>query len=205
MYEYNTFPDYAIPDSQQSLPPETGCIGSMPRSNPHSPLPSFLFPLFTFLFSLFIFASCRTKTVIVEVQDSTSTHVHTHTVFVPDTILVPLPPQTVMVTTPDTISHIETDYAASDAAILGGLLHHYLTTKPTPVPVPVSHKETTRDSIVYRERKVPVPVVQEVEKPLTRWQQARLHLANIMLILLGICTAVWLVRKRTWWLRLLRK
>lgn len=143
--------------------------------------------------------SCRSpRTIIVEVQDSTSTHVRTHTVFVPDTILVPLPPQTVYRVTPDTTSHIETDYAASDAAIRDGLLYHSLTTKPTPVPVPVTHKETTRDSIVYREREVPVPVpvIQEVEKPLTRWQQLRLHLANITLVALALAAAIWLLKKR---------
>ena len=95
-------------------------------------------------------------------------------------------------------SSLPPPHAASDAAIRGGLLHHTLTTKPTPVAVPVQHKETTCDSIIYREREVPVPVpvVQEVEKPLTPWQQLRLHLANIMLILLAIAAAVWALKKR---------
>ena len=80
----------------------------------------------------------------------------------------------------------------------GGLLHHTLTTKPTPVAVPVQHKETTRDSIQYREREVPVPVpvVQEVEKPLTGWQQLRLHLANILLVALLLAAAIWALKKR---------
>ena len=151
------------------------------------------------LCALCAFTGCRSpRTVVVEVEDSTSTNVHTHTVFVPDTVLVPLPPQTVMATTPDTASHLETAYAASDAAIRGGLLHHTLTTKPTPVAVPVQHKETTRDSIQYREREVPVPVpvVQEVEKPLTGWQQLRLHLANILLVALLLAAAIWALKKR---------
>lgn len=155
-----------------------------------------------------LMASCRsTRTVLVESRDSTSTHVHTHTVFVPDTILVPLPPQTVYHVTPDTASHIENDYAASDAAIRDGLLHHSLTTKPTPVAVTVLHRETTRDSIQYRERLVPQPYPVEVEvpAPLTRWQQLRLSLANIMLITLALAAAIWALKKRAWWLKIFRK
>ena len=47
--------------------------------------------------------------------------------------------------------------------------------------------------------------VKEVEKPLTWWQQARLHLANVILIALAVLAAVWMIRKKTWWLNLLRK
>ncbi len=50
----------------------------------------------------------------------------------------------------------------------------------------------------------PYPVEKFVEKKLTRWQQARLHLANIMLIALALAAAVWLLKKRAWWLRLFK-
>lgn len=50
---------------------------------------------------------------------------------------------------------------------------------------------------------VPYPVEVAVPSPLTRWQQARLHLANAVLIALALAAAVWLIRKRTWWFRLL--
>lgn len=169
---------------------------------------SFVILLVILLAILCAFTSCRsTRTVVVESRDSTSTHVHTHTVFVPDTILVPLPPQTVYHVTPDTASHIENDYAASDAAIRDGLLHHSLTTKPTPVAVTVLHRETTRDSIQYRERLVPKPYPVEIEvpAPLTRWQQLRLSLANIMLIALALAAAIWALKKRAWWLRFFKR
>lgn len=187
----------AEPPAEDGLPDRVGCLMA---------IASWIITIIL-LAILCAFTSCRsTRTVVVELQDSTSTHVHTHTVFVPDTILVPLPTQTVYHVTPDTASHLETDYAASDAAVRDGMLHHSLTTKPTPVPVPVTHKETTRDSIVYREREVPVPVpvVQEVEKPLSRWQQLRLSLANIMLIALALAALVWALKKRAWWLRLFK-
>lgn len=153
------------------------------------------------------FTSCRaTRTVIVTERDSTSTHVHTHTVFVPDTVLVPLPPDRVVITTPDTASTLRTSVAESHAAIRGGLLHHSLRNLPAPLPVPVQTKVVTRDSIVYREREVPVPypVDRLVEKPLTHWQQFRIHLANIMLIALALAAAIWALKKRAWWLRIFR-
>ena len=148
--------------------------------------------------------SCRsTRTVIVESRDSTSTHVHTHTVFVPDTVLVPLPPDRVVITTPDTASTLRTSVAESHAAIRGGLLHHELRNLPASLPVPVQHKVTTSDSIVYRERLVPQPYPVEVEvpAPLTPWQQFRLSLANIMLFALALAAAIWALKKRAWWLR----
>lgn len=142
---------------------------------------------FVILFILGALSSCRsTRTVIVEGRDSISTHVHTHTIFVPDTILVPLPPERVVVTAPDTVSTLRTSVAESHAAIRGGLLHHELRNLPVPLPVPVQTKVITRDSIVYREREVPVPYPVEVEvpAPLTWWQHLRLWLGNILLALL---------------------
>lgn len=152
-------------------------------------------------------ASCHSaRTVIVEARDSTSTHVHTYTVFVPDTILVPLPPDRVVITTPDTASTLRTSVAESHAAIRGGLLHHELRNLDTPLPVPVQTKVVTRDSIVYREREVPQPYPVEVEvpAPITRWQQLRLHLANIMLIALLLAAAIWALKKRARRLRIFR-
>ena len=48
-----------------------------------------------------------------------------------------------------------------------------------------------------------------VEKPvpadLSWWQQARLWLANLVLIALAVLAGVWIIRKRAWWLGLIRK
>lgn len=155
-------------------------------------------------------SSCRTYRqvpTVVQMQDSIATHVHTNTVFVPDTVLVPLPPERVMITIPDTVSTLRTAVAESHAAIRGGLLHHELRNLDTPLPVPVQHKVITRDSIVYREREVPVPypVDRLVEKPLTRWQRARLQFANAMLIALVLAALAFALKKHAWWLRLFRK
>ena len=52
-----------------------------------------------------------------------------------------------------------------------------------------------RDTV--REREVPAR--------LSWWQQTRLWLGNACLVALAVLAAVWLLRKRTWWLGLLRK
>jgi len=62
----------------------------------------------------------------------------------------------------------------------------------------LSHSDSLlqqRDTV--REREVPAR--------LSWWQQARLWLGNVCLVVVLIGAAVWLLRKRTWWLGLLRK
>jgi len=58
--------------------------------------------------------------------------------------------------------------------------------------------ECTAHDTIYQSRTdsivAPYPVEVPVEKPLTWWQQARLHLANIVLILLAVACAAWAVR-----------
>lgn len=44
-----------------------------------------------------------------------------------------------------------------------------------------------------------------VKSSLTFWQQARLWLANVVLVALIIAAAVWALRRRAWWLRIFRK
>ena len=66
------------------------------------------------------------------------------------------------------------------------------------------YRDRLKTDTVYRSRvdSVPVPYPVEktvkVEKPLTWWQQARLHLANIILVLLAIFAGVklWKYRKK---------
>ena len=55
----------------------------------------------------------------------------------------------------------------------------------------VTDRDTLHDSIPY-----PVEVPVEVPAELTWWQQTRLHLANVVLWLLGILAVVWFVRRR---------
>lgn len=51
----------------------------------------------------------------------------------------------------------------------------------------------------------PYPVPEYIEKPLSWWQQTRLHLANVVLIAALAAAAWWVFKKRAWWLSLLKK
>jgi hypothetical protein len=159
---------------------------------------SFLLPVGMFILLLILSAllsGCRTAkpATVVVVRDSIRTEVHTETVYVHDTIPVQLPKDSVGIATPDTTSRIETSVAISEASIRDGLLWHSIWNKPT-IEVPVEHKETVRDSIVYREKEVPVPypVEVKVEKELNWWQQLRLWLgtAALILILAAVCYGI---------------
>lgn len=55
-----------------------------------------------------------------------------------------------------------------------------------------ARRDTVRDSIAVS---YPVEVVKEVPAPLTWWQKARLHLANIMLYLLAVVAIVYVGKK----------
>ena len=57
-----------------------------------------------------------------------------------------------------------------------------------------------RDSIP-----VPYPVEKRVPAQLSSWQQVQLWLGRLVLVVLAFLAAWWLIRKKTWWLALLRK
>lgn len=123
------------------------------------------------------------------VSDSTRVEVREVTRYVKDTMYLELPAITERIVTRDTTSHLENDYAVSEASISGGYLSHSLATKPARTPVEAEAREVVRDSIVFRDRLVEVPV--EVEKPLTRWQRTLIALGRTMLAML-CAAALWL-------------
>ena len=88
------------------------------------------------------------------------------------------------VTVRDSSSHLENDYALSDARILAdGSLFHSLETKPRTDTLAREVGVQVRDSIVYREKVVPHVV--SVEKELNWFAQLRLWLGNVMLALIA--------------------
>ena len=123
------------------------------------------------------------------VSDSTRVEVREVTRYIKDTMYLELPVITERIVTRDTTSHLENDYAVSEASISGGYLSHSLATKPARTPVEAEAREVVRDSLVFRDRLVEVPV--EVEKPLTRWQRTLLTLGRTMLAML-CAAALWL-------------
>ena len=123
------------------------------------------------------------------VSDSTRVEVREVTRYVKDTMYLELPVITERIVTRDTTSHLENDYAVSEASVSGGYLSHSLATKPARTPVETEAREVVRDSIVFRDRLIEVPV--EVEKPLSRWQRTLLALGRTMLAML-CAVALWL-------------
>ena len=119
--------------------------------------------------------------------DSTKVEVRTETVFEKDTVFVELPRVVERVAVQDTTSHLENEFALSDARISGGVLKHSLETKPVKMPAVVDKQIVYRDSIVFRDRVQTVTV--EVEKKLTGWQQAKLRVGGFCffaVILIGL-------------------
>lgn len=111
------------------------------------------------------------------IQETTNSNVEVkyEKVFVHDTTYIEIPAQTAERTTRDSTSHLENDFAVSDAKINpDGSLFHDLKTKPQKKPVPVNKEIERRDSIAYVDRYVEVPV--PVERSPTRWEKTCINL-----------------------------
>ena len=128
--------------------------------------------------------------------DSTKVEVRTETVTVHDTAYVELPVIIEKVATLDTASTLENKFAKSEAIVSAGILSHSLETKPVQLPVQVETKIVYKDSLVYRDR-VQTQTV-EVEKKLTAWQQAKMKLGSVALLLIGLAIIylIYLIVKR---------
>lgn len=121
---------------------------------------------------------------MVEARDSVRVEERVREVKVTDTLFIEVPRQAAERTTADSSSHLENDYALSDARILAdGSLLHTLETKPRTDTLAREVGVQVRDSIVYREKVVPQPV--PIEKPMGWFTQMRLWLGNLMLALIA--------------------
>ena len=96
----------------------------------------------------------------------------------------------------DTVSVLENKLAVSEARVSGGVLQHTLETKAVKLLVPVESKIVYKDSLVYRDRVVSVPV--EVEKQLTPWQKFSLRFGGVcffLIILYGLYLTIHFIYK----------
>lgn len=121
-------------------------------------------------------ASSRRLSENVHQQDSVQIKIETRIEYVPDTVYIEIPAQTAERETADSTSHLENDYATSDARINpDGTLFHNLKTKPQKKPVefekPVEHK----DSIVYKTKTVTKVRTVEVPHELTWWEKTQIY------------------------------
>ena len=109
-------------------------------------------------------------------RDSTWVEVRTQIIHVPDTVYLEIPPQKSERTTADSTSHLENDYAVSDARINpDGTLFHNLNTKPQRKPLPTEKEIIRNDSIVYKDRYVNKTVTKEVPRKLTIFQRVQMY------------------------------
>ena len=143
--------------------------------------------------AVFLLCSCgagKRLPVQSEQRDSVQVEVREVTKYIRDTVTLTVPAQSAENTTRDTSSHLETDYAESDARIdPDGTLYHRLKNKEQEKPVPVDVPTTQKDSIVYKDRYVYETV--EVPRDLTGWQKWQMR--SFWILLSGL--AIFVLRK----------
>ena len=143
--------------------------------------------IFLFIATVMLFSSCRTgrQVVVVEGKDSIRIEERAREIKVTDTLFVEVPMQKESTTVRDSMSHLENDYAISDARINpDGSLSHSLETKHRTDTLSREVGVQVRDSIVYREKVVPKIV--PVEKGLSDWQKIQIRGFWIFLILTSV-------------------
>lgn len=151
--------------------------------------------------ALMCMASCSRQTLppaqTVRLQDSVAyERIHTETL-VPVTFIPSA--QRAERTSRDSASHLENDFAVSDARILpDGSLFHSLATKQNPITVEAPATADTIREKEYVEVPVETPVPYPVERKLSKWEQVKIDYggeAIASLAVIVIAAVVWLIKK----------
>lgn len=138
---------------------------------------------------------CPCKHLATSTNDSLRVEVVERIMEVPDTVYYQMPNLSEKVTTSERSSHLENEFAVSDAAICpDGSLSHTLEVRPRLLRVAFKKPTIHRDSVVYHNSYRTVTV--EVERALTWWQQTQIRGFWAMLILVAVLAAVWRVRRK---------
>jgi len=88
-----------------------------------------------------------------------------------DTATVEVPVEAEKIVTRDTVSHLENNWAKSDAMVSDGFLHHSLESKPQIIKVPVEVHVT--DTIKVEKEAQIIEKEVKVTEPLSWWQKFR--------------------------------
>lgn len=146
-----------------------------------------------------LMAGCKTSKSVTqertEKRDSVRVEYRERVVFVPDTIFLEVPKQSAERVVRDSVSHLENEYAYSDARILiDGSLFHALSTKPQKKPIQTMQKIVTRDSIVYVDRWRSKDKVVKIEKQLSWLQKAQIWLCRSVVLTWILFFAIQIIR-----------
>ena len=136
--------------------------------------------------TVILIAGCSPKIVQSSSDIRDSVRVEYRERVIRDTAYVEIPFVKEVNVTRDTMSHIENDYAKSDAVVSDGVLSHSLETKRQSVPAPVA--VTVRDTIIVREKAKTIieEKIVEVKKPLNWWQKTLMYAGIISIVILVI-------------------
>lgn len=137
--------------------------------------------------------------VIVSNTDSVRTE-YIETVRI-DTVKVevPVPAESVSQVVRDSVSHVETSLAESDAWInedgsLGHRMKNKLQNLKAEVPVPMKETKTNNTASSVKEIPVPYPEPVYIERNPTLWESIRLE-AFRYLVVMAVLALVWIFRK----------
>jgi len=129
-----------------------------------------------------VMCGCRsqrvTEHVVIEYRDSVVKEVRLDTVHVP--VYIEVPPQVAEHVTPEDSSHLENDYAVSEAKVdSNGLLHHRLWTKPQRIEKEAEVVVATTETTVTHSEKESATEKKIVEVPrdYTWWDRTRFYIA----------------------------
>jgi hypothetical protein len=130
------------------------------------------YQLFVIVALFVALVGCKTKERAIAPTSVENTIIKTvtRTEWKTDTVFVKIPLQMAERTTKDSVSFLENEYAKSEARINpDGTLFHDLKTKPQNKPVEVQKQIEHRDTVIYKDKQIKVPV--PVEKELNFWQK----------------------------------
>lgn len=135
---------------------------------------------------ILLLTACGTSRKLTTVQsDSVRVEVVKTVEYIHDTVTVEIPAQTAERTTRDSSSHLENDFAESDARINSdGTLYHDLRTKPQEKEIPVEVPKERKDSIIYHN--IEVENIVPVERELTKWQRTQMRGFWVVLVVLVV-------------------
>lgn len=141
-------------------------------------------------------ALCACSPKILPPPDTTSSsdsvQIEIHEYFIHDSIPYEVPVIIEKNMTRDTTSHLENDWAESDASLVDGFLEHTLKTKGRTVYLPVL--VPVHDTLWREKSAKEIIIPKEVEREFTWWERARLR-AFWWLLAAVLLLATWIWRK----------